>query len=307
MLEMRTFVINLDRCVERMPRIREQFERQGIAFERFPAVDGRRLPMTDDRPVILYANRRITNSERGCLLSHKAIWGLVANGPDPFAAIFEDDIHISGRLGAFLREVERFDGLEDFADLIKFETTGDLVTLSPRPTSGLPGFPLHDLLSTHYGTAGYLISRRGAKILSAAAESKVMLADHIFIAEEFRSLGLKVLQAVPGLVMQDQYGYREGLEFLGFDRTVEQDPSSRLRSRDLSMPALLSREVRRFGLKLTALLSAVMPDTLKGRKMTMRVPFDKANLKPEDGAAVASDAAVSAGDFPGRHQKELTD
>lgn len=295
---MRTFIINLDRFVERIRRIGEQFEREGIAFERFPAVDGRLLPATDERPVIVYANRRITNSERGCLLSHKAIWDLVADGPDPFAAIFEDDVHISGRLGAFLREVERFARLEEFADLIKFETTGDLVTLSPKPKIALPGFPLHALLSTHYGTAGYLVSRRGARILSAAADSKVMLADHIFIEEEFRSHGLKVLQAVPGLVMQDQYGYRENLEQLGFDRTVEQDASSRLRSQDLPLNTLLKREARRFGLKAMALLSAAIPAALKGRKVTMRVPFDKTNLPVSGAGSVALDAADMGRDLP---------
>lgn len=290
---MRLFIINLDRCVERMRRIGAAFDDMGVAFERFSAVDGNLLPRTDNRSVIVHANRRITNSELGCLLSHKSIWDMAADGPDDFVAVFEDDIHISGRLGAFLQEANRFKGLDEFADLIKIETTGDLVTLSSGPKIVLGEFPLHALRSTHYGTAGYLISPRGARILSAAAESRVMLADHIFIKEEFDALGVRVLQAVPGLVMQDQYGFRAGLEPLGFERTVEQDHSSRLRSRDMPMMALLAREARRLALKAVSRI----PLWLKGRDTTLRVAFDKAEttaLKAEPAAPGAPGCSAGA-------------
>lgn len=198
---MRSYVINLRSRPERLAHIQAEFGQAGIAFERFEAIgrdDFAKYPLAralpprgDGRPWLPF--------EVGCLLSHVGLWKCIAKGDEPFAAIFEDDVVVSSKLGATL------DG--DFpadADLVKLETTCQITYVSRRriPTKKGGGC-FRRLLSVHEGTGAYIISRRGAALLAEAAAHFDEPLDHSLFSPRVASkLGLKVYQADPAVALQ---------------------------------------------------------------------------------------------------------
>ena len=94
----KVFVINLDKSVARLERLKAEFERIGLDFERLPAVDGRKL--SDNQILKHYSpelNRKkyfvpLSKPEIGLYMSHlKACERIISENLD-FGIILEDDI-----------------------------------------------------------------------------------------------------------------------------------------------------------------------------------------------------------------------
>lgn len=130
---MRSFVINLKSAPERLAHMRSEFERIGVEFERFDAVDGRveinNYPMTAVLPPMLLRPR--SPRELGCLLSHYELWRLIASGFDEYGAVFEDDLFVDRRLPLLLASQ-----LPKTADLIKLEALRKRPFLSRKAFKG---------------------------------------------------------------------------------------------------------------------------------------------------------------------------
>lgn len=98
MKKFKIFVINLNESTERLERLKSEFERIGLDFERLPAVDGRDL--TEDQIFQHYSpelNRKkyfkpLSKPEIGLYMSHlKACERIISENLD-FGIILEDDI-----------------------------------------------------------------------------------------------------------------------------------------------------------------------------------------------------------------------
>lgn len=98
MKKFKIFVINLNESTERLERLKFEFERIGLDFERLPAVDGRDL--TEDQIFQHYSpelNRKkyfkpLSKPEIGLYMSHlKACERIISENLD-FGIILEDDI-----------------------------------------------------------------------------------------------------------------------------------------------------------------------------------------------------------------------
>lgn len=184
---MQAFVINLDRSQDRLTAFTRTAHDAGLAFERWPAVDATTL---DDRSPI-----------HACFLSHRSLWAHILDLGLPWAAVFEDDAVLSPRTGAVLND---FTWLPD-ADVVKVETMGTATELSIRRAHVATGIYIHRLYGFHSGTAGYLISRRGAETLLAKTLSTWGTADTvIFNTSKPWARGLKLYQLVPALSKQDR-------------------------------------------------------------------------------------------------------
>lgn len=144
---MRVYCINLDRSTLRLAHMQRIFAAEGLSFTRFAAVDGGQISGVA---------RGLTKGELGCLLSHRAVWQEIATSGAPFAAIFEDDIHISHRLAAFLNGISV---LPSGADILKLETMNYPVTLDKKPVAEIANVRLKRLRSAHLGSAGYVVSK----------------------------------------------------------------------------------------------------------------------------------------------------
>ncbi len=168
---MQVYLINLDGDHERLAHFQRQSKQAGIEFERLSAVDGRKLAPKDYQKLISpkFEFAPMTPAEFGLLGSHRKAWECFLQTNERNAAIFEDDAILSPDLGAALSEIDR---AKLPFDVIKLETTLRRVVLSQSEESLSSGYQLHELLTWHGGTAGYIISRAGAeKLLSWKAES----------------------------------------------------------------------------------------------------------------------------------------
>ena len=82
---MQIYCINLEKREDRRKTAREEFAREGLDVEFFPATDGR-----IDTPRGLY----VSPSEYGCAMSHVRIWRDMVEKGHESAMIFEDDVFL---------------------------------------------------------------------------------------------------------------------------------------------------------------------------------------------------------------------
>ena len=91
-----TYLINLDRSPDRLAIMTKDLSREGIAFERIPAVDGAalspdQLSIVDNASSKTKLGRNLSNGEIGCFLSHIAVAKRILAGPSETALVLEDD------------------------------------------------------------------------------------------------------------------------------------------------------------------------------------------------------------------------
>lgn len=200
MYQLPVFYINLDSRQDRRTFMEEQFGRLGIVAERFPAVTIDKVP---PELVARHADPRrlwpVSRGDLACGLSHQAIWRAMVEHRVPAALILEDDALLSEGILHFLAP-----------DILE-RTGGDVLKLETRRKSTLIGdlighvgkTALHELQSSHMGSAAYVIS------LDAAAMSLASPLVNNFGIDRFlfgkagpHLLKSRIVQAVPSPVVQ---------------------------------------------------------------------------------------------------------
>lgn len=94
---MKTFVINLDRNEGRLAAVSKRLAERGIAFERFPAVDGRVLGLAEKQRCYsavwtsLVRGHGLLPGELGCTLSHLRVYRKMVEERLGMACVMEDD------------------------------------------------------------------------------------------------------------------------------------------------------------------------------------------------------------------------
>ena len=105
---MRTFVINLDRAIDRRNRITNLCKKLKMDFEIFTAIDGRELDENVIKDNVYdYKNCFLTRGEIGCALSHIGVYREIINRRLPYALIIEDDAVLDSRAIEFVREFKK--------------------------------------------------------------------------------------------------------------------------------------------------------------------------------------------------------
>jgi len=255
---MRVVVINLDRSPERLATFRAEAERVGLAFERLPAVEAE---------AVAERHGRLTRGEVGCFESHRAAWRSLVESGDPWLAVFEDDAVLAAAVTGFLAAPERFPA---GADLIKIEAYPDRVTIGPRALA-FDGFALHPMRSRHRGSAGYVLSRRAAMSLLERTEGYRRAIDMmVFDPREEAVRGLRILQAVPGLCIQEHLlAERAGRPPL--HSSLIEHSNAPAEPRPATLVRRLSREIRRLARQLAGRARAAREMVLRSRQLV--VPF----------------------------------
>jgi glycosyl transferase family 25 len=196
---MHAYVINLDRCPERLAHMQAQAEREGFTLTRFRAVDGcdsQRLWAADLAGYFI--NCPLSNGEIGCTASHLILARIIANSGEP-ALILEDDVQLFGGFGRALEEI-----------LANAPAGWDMIRLSasmkraewPVAAAGA------DRSFTRYskipmGTHGYLLSPAGArKLLTARVCTEAI---DVEISRPW-ILGLDVYGVSPGILRVAEMG-----------------------------------------------------------------------------------------------------
>ena len=109
---MKVFVVNLERDRERLEDVRRQLDAAGVAFERFPAVDGAALSAEElrrvHRPFLwrCHVGAPARAGEIGCALTHHGLWRRLVEEKLPAACVLEDDIILRADLKDILSRLE---------------------------------------------------------------------------------------------------------------------------------------------------------------------------------------------------------
>lgn len=126
---------------------------------------------------------------------------MIADGDDDFVCVFEDDIHISKDASGFLSSSE---WIAADAELIKLETFNTKVVYFRNETRAVLDRQLAVVKDFHPGSAGYIISRNGARTLLRMSDRLyAQISFVIFGPKPSRAETVKTYQLMPALCIQD--------------------------------------------------------------------------------------------------------
>ncbi|MBP3090330.1 glycosyltransferase family 25 protein, partial [Neisseria meningitidis] len=209
---MQNHVISLASAAERRAHIADTFGRHGIPFQFFDALmPSERLEQAMAELVPgLSAHPYLSSVEKACFMSHVVLWKQALDEGVPYVAVFEDDVLLGEGAEKFLDEdawlQERFD--KDSAFIVRLETMFMHVLTSPSGVADYCGraFPL--LESEHWGTAGYIISRKAMRFFldrfAVLPSEGLHPVDLMMFSDFFDREGVPVCQLTPALCIQSE-------------------------------------------------------------------------------------------------------
>ena len=208
---MRNYVISLASAKERRAHIAETFGRHDIPFQFFDAL----MPSEELNRVMaelvpgLAKQHLLSEVEKACFMSHVVLWKQALDEGLPYIAVFEDDVLLGEGAEQFLAEdawlQERFD--PDSAFIVRLETMFMHVLTSPSGVADYCGraFPL--LESEHWGTAGYIISKKAMRFFlqhfAMLQPEQIKPIDLMMFSDFFDKEGVLVYQVSPALCAQE--------------------------------------------------------------------------------------------------------
>ncbi|MBD8554955.1 glycosyltransferase family 25 protein [Rhizobium sp. CFBP 8762] len=264
---MKNLLINLDRCPDRLTRMDRVFAEVGLTYERICAIDGKAMSDAEYQHYAPQSNGkpRLSKSEVACYLSHISAWKTLLASSEAAVAVFEDDIHLSPATKSVLSNSDRF--ARD-ADLIKLETVSTRLILGRERVDIVPGYATHRLHSSHNGTGGYIVTRKGAERLLAASHSMQAPVDLVMYDTQYPVFqSLTVYQLTPAICIQDQILDRSDPRRLHIDSVIDiQEP--RVQIKQFQGWHKVTREL------LRPLMKGMQAVALKREnKLLQKVPF----------------------------------
>ncbi len=213
-------VINLDRHQDRLDWFMGNARRRGLAVERIPAIDGKD-PTNEDKIEALRAlGAGLGKNELACIASHRLAWQWLLASEHPFAAVFEDDTHLSEDISDVLRQ----DLVPAGIDLMKLEVPSGKVSVARRAQALYCQRGLHRLLSRAYGAGAYVVSKRCAEHLMKLTEHCDQPVDVILFddtSDVWQTF--PILQLIPAPCIQDVNLARAVRGEQLFQSTIEED------------------------------------------------------------------------------------
>ncbi|HGO7453916.1 TPA: glycosyltransferase family 25 protein [Neisseria meningitidis] len=208
---MQNHVISLASAAERRAHITDTFGVRGIPFQFFDAL----MPSEELEQAMaelvpgLSAHPYLSSVEKACFMSHVVLWKQALDEGLPYIAVFEDDVLLGEGAEQFLAEdtwlEERFD--KDSAFIVRLETMFMHVLTSPSGVADYCGraFPL--LESEHWGTAGYIISKKAMRFFLQhfvmLQPEQIKPIDLMMFSDFFDKEGMPVYQVSPALCAQE--------------------------------------------------------------------------------------------------------
>ena len=203
----KSYLINLDKDTARLAFMHANFQRLGLKYERFAAIDQRTFSEAAyqqfmiDRP---RGGKLWLRGQMGCFCSHYALWHTIAQGPDNYCAVFEDDVHIADDLVNLLGNMDSIPG---DVDLIRLDTSTNRIKLSRQVVAVMGKRKLYRVESTSWCTGGYIIHRRAARRLLELPRVYHQPVDVLLFNYENSIIAptFSVLQCYPALCVQDKH------------------------------------------------------------------------------------------------------
>ncbi|APB78692.1 TPA: glycosyltransferase family 25 protein [Pasteurella multocida] len=204
------YVISLASAVERRQHISEQFSQYDIPFQFFDAISP--SPLLNQLVSQFFpslADSSLTDGEKGCFISHLSLWHKCVEKNLPYIVVFEDDILLGKNADKFLIEDEWFFSRFNTNDvfIVRLETFLQKVYCQPSYIKSYYNRELLTLKSTHFGTAGYIISLGAAKFLLSLFNKmhieEVAPIDELLFNKFLERKDFTVYQFSPALCIQE--------------------------------------------------------------------------------------------------------
>jgi glycosyl transferase family 25 len=195
MVDIKTYVVNLDKSVERLSRITHQLNELGMTFVRVPAVYGASLSKQERKRdfalfhSMLAMRRKLLDGEIGCALSHDKIYRRMKSDGIEIALVLEDDVIVSPIIKDVLAMVEEFvDKQKPQVFILSCYDNGRCQKTAIEP--------IHNATCTD----GYVITLPAARAIFDVNYPVVTVADSWHRWE--KRLGLQIYQCIPAPVRQ---------------------------------------------------------------------------------------------------------
>lgn len=206
---MRVYVINLARRPDRRAHMSQRAAEIGLKLEFVDAVDARDFGA--ERSEVRVGGTpfgRIADGDLACTLSHRKVWRLIEQRGEPYAVVLEDDVRLADDAVQFFSDTS---WIPPDAKIVKVERYGgrrrrisvDRERLQARDRSV---FRFH---TRNVGSAGYVISRAGAREMLEATRSVSVPVDQILFNPVATGIFLRMKPFVlePALCEQDSRSF----------------------------------------------------------------------------------------------------
>ena len=163
------FVITLARSAKRRENITRRLDAAGFPYRMAEGVDGanpdalKKVPhILDGRRYLRHRGRTLSGGEIGCYLSHYLLWKTISAGNADCALVLEDDARWDGDLAESVADILAAKQQWGICLLTSDKEKCAFRKLSAVGKNRRLGYPLKRTM----GTAGYLIKRETAAVLS---------------------------------------------------------------------------------------------------------------------------------------------
>jgi glycosyl transferase, family 25 len=185
----------------------------GFRQRAFPAFTGQTCRKT--------RGRRLRWPDRARAANHFDVWTKIAESSAPYAAIFEDDMHLSEGIKTTTADDS---WIPTDADIVRLETSTNRLLLDQSPAAHLAHSSLYRLKSTSWCAGGYVLSQKAAKYLIGLPAHYHEPVDAFLFSYEESEIAKKltVYQFSPALCVQDKY-FHDDPQKIMFLSNIEKD------------------------------------------------------------------------------------
>lgn len=207
---LKNYVISLSSATDRRKHILEEFYQHNIPFLFFDALSpSLEFNQLVEQLIPNLSRCNLTNGEKGCLMSHLSLWHKCVEENLPYIGVFEDDILLGKDAEEFLASDEwihsRFQHGDNF--IIRLETFLQKVLCDATNIATYLDRDFLKLRSTHFGTAGYIISFSAAKyflnIFANMKEDEIEPIDQLIFDRFLPMDNFQVYQLSPAICIQE--------------------------------------------------------------------------------------------------------
>ncbi len=197
-------VVNLKAATERRENMEREFTKCGISAYFFPAVNAREDSSQEimSRIPDFGPWGAVQPHDKACTLSHIELLKSFLDRDEEYCLVLEDDIYLSADLKAWTEDMSWW---PEAAEVVKIERWRDdrLKVVVGKKAKSFRNRSIAKLYSRHSGTAGYFVSRKGARKI-IEAKQKCFPADHLLFNVNASPLAksLNVYQVNPALSVQ---------------------------------------------------------------------------------------------------------
>lgn len=212
------YVLNLDRHKDRLENMSAQLDRLALPWVRVAAIDAALVP---ENTLGAYVDAvgpipRMGAGARACTVGHFIMWKRFLETDAPVAFILEDDAKISNSFPAFVEAAVHYAGEVDILNFNRQDSRHEhkkLVVSNVNPLANAV-FEGKRLLGPHYGTAGYMITRRAAERLCNHVKRTNIPVDHLLFNPNVSGFNRssQIYQSFPAMVEPDVEKFQTSIQ-----------------------------------------------------------------------------------------------